>query len=196
MKFSKTGFLEIVQKISFVFIVICIVFFTVFFGYRAIEKSMFYPVKYKDYVLEYSNEFDIDSKMVFATIKVESGFNKNAVSSAGAKGLMQITDSTCDFIAEKLQVYNYDIFNEQTNIRFGCYYLRYLIDKFEDWTVVLCAYNAGEGKVSNWLNTAEYSDNGKTLTKIPYKETEEYVKKINKSFEKYKNLYGKFLDKK
>ncbi len=195
MKIFSDKFLEILRKITFYIIIVCITFFILFFGYMAIEKSFFYPVKYKDYVLEYSKEFNLDSKLVFSTIKVESSFNKKAVSNKGAKGLMQITDSTGEFIAVKLQESNYDLFNEQTNIKFGCYYLRYLFNKFEDLTVVLCAYNAGEGNVNKWLSIKEYSVDGKTLVKIPYKETEEYVNKINKSFEKYKNLYGKFLDK-
>ena len=195
MKIFKGSFLENLQKVIFYIIVFCIIFFIGFFGYRVVKKSFFYPLKYKDYVLEYSKEFNLDSKLVFSTIKVESSFNKKAVSSRGAKGLMQITDSTGEFIAVKLQESNYDLFNEQTNIKFGCYYLRYLLDRFDNLTVVLCAYNAGEGNVSKWLNTIEYSKDGKTLVKIPFKETEEYVKKIYKSFEKYKNLYGKFLDK-
>ena len=71
----------------------------------------------------------------------------------------------------------------------GCYYLDYLSKKFNDKTCVLCAYNAGEGVVLSWLGDKKYSSDGKTLTKIPYPATSNYVKKINSSI----NVYRKKL---
>ena len=80
----------------------------------------------------------------------------------------------------------------------GCYYLKYLFDRFKNVNVVLCAYNAGEGNVRKWLKNKEYSLDGKTIKSIPFNETDKYVKKINKTYKKYiesrkhleKVLYG------
>ena len=143
----------------------------------------------------YSKEFYLDSALVFSVIKVESGFNLKAKSPKGAVGLMQILPSTAEYIAKSLGVKNYDLYNVDTNIRFGCYYLRYLINKFTGLTESLCAYNAGEGNVRSWLKDDRYSSDGKTLQKIPFSETNNYVNKIYKSLDKYKKMYRNSLTK-
>jgi len=88
-----------------------------------------------------------------------------------------------------LEVNTFDLFNEDDNVRFGCYYIRYLIDRFENVQTSICAYNAGEGRVREWLGNSEYSEDGKTLIVIPYEETREYTQKILKTFSKYEKLY-------
>ena len=110
-------------------------------------------------------------------------------------GLMQITKRTADYVAELKNVSEYDIFDAETNLDFGCYYLNYLEKKFSDKNVCLAAYNAGEGNVKKWLSDKRYSSDGKTLSAIPLAETAEYVKKVNKSLSKYKKLYFNLLDK-
>jgi soluble lytic murein transglycosylase len=73
----------------------------------------------------------------------------------------------------------------------GAWYIDYLISKFEgDMILALAAYNAGPAKVQNWLNDTSLTDNGQKLIQIPYKETENYVKKINSAYEQYKELYN------
>ena len=143
-----------------------------------LEKKYIYPIKYKEEVYCYAEEFSLNPNLVFSIIKAESGFNKNAVSEKGAKGLMQIIDGTASYIAKLLGEKEYDIFSPNTNIRFGCFYLRLLLDKFYEEKTALCAYNAGEGKVNNWLKNKEYSADGVNLILSPYKETEQYIKKI------------------
>ena len=108
---------------------------------------------------------------------------------------MQITLSTAEYIAKRVNINEYDLQDENINVRFGCYYLRYLIDKFKDIETAICAYNAGEGNVALWLNNPSYSSDKKTLVYVPFLETREYIKKIQENFSKYKKLYGKFLDK-
>lgn len=149
---------------------------------------------FETYVFKYCEKYGLSNKLVFAIIKTESNFNKNAVSEKGAIGLMQITPDTGDFIAEKLSLTDYNLFLPETNIMFGCYYLNYLFKKFENRDTVILAYNAGEGKVSKWLKNPELSCNGKTLQKIPYAESSNYLVKVQKSFNKYAKLYGKILD--
>ena len=110
-------------------------------------------------------------------------------------GLMQITSSTGNFIANNLNVKDYSLLNPKTNILFGCWYLKYLKNKFNNLNVVVAAYNAGEGNVANWLSNSNYSLDGKTLNAIPFSETKRYVDKFATTFAKYKKLYENILDK-
>lgn len=186
MKVKFKLFLILLLSLLFILLGIVLSFFIL---------RMAYPIKYKEEVLKYSKEYDLDPFLVFSVIKVESDFDSNAKSSKGAKGLMQIIDSTSYYIANNLGVNGFNIFNPDTNIMFGCYYLRYLVDKFNDVSTALCAYNAGEGNVKNWLKDNSYSNNGITINNIPYKETREYLIKVNKNFKIYKKIYGDFVDK-
>ena len=187
----------IFRKTAKILVVFMAIIFTIssinFFAF--IINRYLYPLKYKEVVIENADLYGLDRALVFATIKVESSFDKNAQSNKGAVGLMQITLSTAEYIAKRLNINEYDLQDENINVRFGCYYLRYLIDKFKNIETAICAYNAGEGNVSKWLKDSDYSDDGITLKTIPFKETEEYLKKIVKTFEKYKKLYGNLLDK-
>lgn len=159
-----------------------------------IMKKYFYPEPYNNYVVQYSEQFDMDPMFIRSIIKTESGFNPNAKSNAGAMGLMQITATTGDFIAGKLGITDFTpsmLYNPQTNIEFGTWYLEYLSKEFNnDENLVAAAYNAGGAKVSSWLNNPQYSSNGTTLNNIPYVETANYVQKVQKYVNEYKKLYS------
>ena len=165
------------------------------FAVNCFSRVYLYPLGEKDIVLKYSNYYGLDSKIIFSIIKIESGFDRNAKSRAGAVGLMQITPETGDYIAELQGVENYDLTEAKTNVKFGCFYIKYLFTRFDDIDTAICAYNAGEGNVSIWLKNQEYSEDGKTLKEIPFPETNNYIKKFHKTFAKYDKLYGKILDK-
>lgn len=83
----------------------------------------------------------------------------------------------------------YDYMDPETNIRFGCHYLRHLIDVYGNIDTALAAYNGGMGNVYSWLNDSRYSDDGVTLKYIPFSETRNYVVKVNSSWEHYKEMY-------
>ena len=186
--------LKIIYKVLGYFVIVsALIMSLAFLSFGA--KRYYYPIRYKTEIVEQAVEFNLDVALVFAVVRVESRFNSRAESQAGAKGLMQITDGTGEYIAQKLKVNEYDLFDVKTNLRFGCYYLKYLIDRFNNVETALAAYNAGEGNVAKWLLDSMYSDDKVTLKLVPYPETREYIKKIQKSFEKYKKLYGKTLDK-
>ncbi len=141
-----------------------------------IFNFLIYPKKYKNFVIEYSSEFNLDTSLVYAIIKAESNFNPNAVSPSGAKGLMQLINSTASWIASELgETYvENNLFDGETNIRYGCFYLNYLYKKFNNVDIVICAYNAGENAVRNWLD-----ENGNlVIDKISYLETKNYYKKV------------------
>ncbi|MBO4594897.1 MAG: lytic transglycosylase domain-containing protein [Clostridia bacterium] len=177
------------------FTLILLIVLSLFFLSDCAVKKFFYPLKYKDEIIGYADYYGFDRALIFSLVKTESGFNEKAVSGKGAKGLMQLTDSTAEYVALKKGETEYDIFRPETNLDFGCFYLRYLFLEFADIETALCAYNAGEGRVREWLNDEEYSKDGTSLDKIPFEETENYLKKIRESLFKYKKLYGKLLDK-
>ena len=83
-----------------------------------------------------------------------------------------------------------DLFDPKLNIEIGTWYLEKLEREFDgDWDNILAAYNGGSGNVNKWLKDEEYSKDGKTLDKIPFKETENYVKKVKADYDSYKKIY-------
>ena len=170
MKFGLCIFLSL----SFVFL--CTFGVSCVYGY-------FFPLKYEEEIASASETFDVDPVLVASIINSESGFNSKSVSKKGAIGLMQLMPSTAEYLAEKLNYGEYDLYNVKDNITLGTYYLSILSDSFNDNVLVLCSYNAGPGNVSKWLQ--EYSSDGETLDKIPFKETENYVKKCQRAMKYY-----------
>jgi soluble lytic murein transglycosylase-like protein len=127
---------------------------------------------YDGIIEKVSQKYDVDSTLVRAIIKAESNFNNRAVSPVGAKGLMQLMPAT----AASLQVA--DSFHPENNIEGGVRYLRYLSNLFNgNLPLVLAAYNAGENTVMRYNNSIP-----------PYKETQNYVKRVLSYLEQYRNL--------
>ena len=159
---------------------------------NSIKKSS-YPKKYTELVEIYASEYNVPEYIIYAIIATESGFDPEAKSSEGALGLMQMTKSTFKYLSSDAH-FDEDIefeaiFDPETAIRYGTYYLRYLFNKFHKWNVAFAAYNAGEGQVLEWLDDTRYSKDGENLSKIPIKETRSYVKKVNKAISYYKDTY-------
>lgn len=120
----------------------------------------FFPLKYHKEVQEASDKFKVDKKLIFAIIKIESNFKKDAVSTKGAVGLMQVMPSTADWILEKnnKSIEEYDLYEPGHNIYVGVMYLKYLLDRYEgDVQKVLIAYNAGSTRLrdGSWKNIEE-----------------------------------------
>ena len=154
-------------------------------------ENILYPEAYSDSVNRYALQYGLDRNLVFGVIKTESNFVRDA-HSGKAMGLMQLTDDTAEWVCRRIDV-NVDAIDlaaPDDNIRLGCFYLAYLIQKYdENIDVALAAYNAGPANVDRWLSDKKYSDDGKTLKSIPYKETREYVTKVNKQWKKYDEIY-------
>ncbi len=157
---------------------------------NAIDRKI-YPQTYSEYVQKYSIEYGVPEYIIYSTIKVESGFESNAVSPVGAVGLMQIMPDTFrELMAENKEEFNSDLmYGPETNIRFGTYYLSKLYIKYKNWDTVYAAYNAGPNAVDTWLSDSSYSDDGITLKGIPFSETANYVEKMQKSVDAYLRLY-------
>ena len=121
---------KILFKILGGFLFFCLLFFTLFSASRCYQIKYIYPLKYKETVVKYADYYGLDRAIVFAVINTESSFNVNAKSKAGAMGLMQITEKTAEYIAKRKGVEDYDIMDIETNVNFGCYYIKYLFTKF------------------------------------------------------------------
>ena len=137
-------------------------------------------------------EFKVPLPLVLAVIRTESDFRPNAVSEAGACGLMQLLPDTFTFLREDIfgdDLPDSEIFDPTVNIRYGTYYLSYLFEKFGNWFTALAAYNAGEGRVSAWLRDKELSPDGR-LAIIPFSETAEYVQSALEHYGEYRSKYN------
>ena len=172
-------------------IIIWVVLFLVLINAKNITK-IFFPVNYSEIVYKYAKEYEVNPSLIFSIIKAESDFKPDAVSNKKARGLMQITEPTSKWISEKLEKPELcrDFLVPENNILMGTYYIKYLLDMYDgNERLALCAYNAGFNLVNRWLKDENYSPDGKSLTIIPYRETELYVTKVinNKKF--YDILY-------
>ena len=151
---------------------------------------MIFPVKYKDIIAKYCKSYSVDPATICALIKAESNFKETAQSHAGAKGLMQLTDHTFDFCLNQLNLKDSDVFSPETNIRCGIWYLSYLLEKYDgDEKNAIAAYNAGETNVDRWLSDKRYSTDGKNLLYIPFPETRNHIRKIQKYSGIYQLIY-------
>lgn len=174
----------------------CILMFTtnLFNGPKYKILSMIYQKHYDHEVEAAAKEFDLDENLIYAVIRTESGFDANAESHAGAMGLMQLMPETFSWLQEHKdgQVIYTDeaLLIPEINIRYGAYYLSYLKDLYGDIPTAIAAYNAGSASVDSWLSDPDYSDDGKTLKKIPYSETEKYVKKVTHAWDRYQKIYN------
>lgn len=180
------------QKIALTFFIICIFILLIIVGGYMFVKTR-YPLKYEDYIMKYAEEYHLDPYFVCSIIWTESKFDPEVVSSRGAVGLMQIMPDTGKWIAGKLGMEDFEeenLHDPETNIQMGCWYLKFLSDKFDgDTTKIAAAYNAGHNRVSEWMTDPEHSTDGETLDNIPFEETKNYVKRERQSYEIYKFLY-------
>jgi soluble lytic murein transglycosylase len=131
--------------------------------------------------------------LVFAIIKAESNFNPNVVSTSNAIGLMQLMDSTAEELAKKLDITFLEkssLYNPELNIRLGTKYFSNLLNEYNgNVALALTAYNAGIGTVKKWIEQGIIKDDGSDIENIPYKETNNYVRKILRDYKIYKELY-------
>lgn len=178
---KKTKSKKIVSVIAIIFVVLLLVVGLILF------YNVRYPINYEGLILNYSKMYNLDEKLVASLINEESSFDPNAMSKTGAVGLMQILPQTAEYIAENLdEEFSYEmLFDPETNIKYGCYYLDYLRNKFEDLKTYLSAYNAGEKTVSLWLANKDISSDGEKLDNIPYAATKNYVSRILKGERHY-----------
>ena len=156
-------------------------------------EKLAHPKKYADYVEVYAEQCGIPPHMLYAVIKIESGFDSAAVSNKGAVGLMQFMPETFDWLTNEMlfeHLADGMRYDPETSVRYGAYLLSFLYKRYGNWQVALAAYNAGIGNVDEWLQNPDYADGEGGLKSIPFKETRNHVKKVTKTAATYDRLYG------
>ena len=153
-----------------------------------------YPVRYEEFIRASAEENAIPPAYIAAVILAESSYDAQAVSYADARGLMQLLPSTAVWIAGRLgesDTYTEEaLFDPETNIRYGSWYLGFLMNRYNgDMRCSTAAYHAGQGTVDNWLSDARYSEDGQTLAVIASNATNTYVSRVLKNYEKYSEIY-------
>ena len=158
-------------------------------------EQFLYPRKYEQLVEKWATAYELDPLLVYAFIRTESGFDPQATSSVDARGLMQMTEETFLWMRSKIAPEEpltfADLYDPDTAIRFGCYYLHLCMERYKgDVSTAAAAYHSGWGTVDQLLESPEYSENGTTLNRFPYEQMALYVKKINQNYETYRRLYS------
>ena len=177
-----------------IFILLIILF--LLFGVLKIQNiilKQIYPLKYEEVVEKYSEEYKLDKLLVYAIIKAESNFEPNITSSSGACGLMQLMESTAKEMSGKVG-YEYTVkevlYQPEVNIMLGTKYFSELLSNYDNnINLALAAYNAGIGNVAKWIEEGTLKEDGSDIENIPFKETNNYVRKILRDYRIYKDLY-------
>ncbi|TEB06151.1 Soluble lytic murein transglycosylase precursor [Pelotomaculum schinkii] len=153
----------------------------------------FNPLPYHDTITFYGKVYNVDPALIAAVIKAESNFNSKAVSVRGARGLMQIMPETGLWAASQTGESAFDsefLFDPETNIKLGTWYLSDLGKEFDGSTVlILAAYNGGRGNVKDWLAGKTLINPEASISQIPFPETRHYVKKVLLYYRLYSYLY-------
>lgn len=182
------------SKKLMIIILLAIVFVCVFLGKDALLK-MLYPKTYQELVSRYGEKYQVEENLIFALIKAESNFDKEAISNRNAIGLMQLMEDTAKDVAKKNQIpiheenLKKELCDVNKNIEIGTCYLSILMQKYQNQEVALAAYNAGTGTVDSWIEKGIIKKDGTDIEKIPYKETNQYVRKIVRDYKIYEDLY-------
>ena len=159
---------------------------------KPIQRQI-YPIRFGKIVTESAEQYGVAPSLAYAIIHTESKFDRYAISSANAYGLMQITEDTYRWVCQRTgqEFFEVDsLYDPHTNISCGMALIQLLYEQFENTETMLAAYNAGQGRVSEWLQNPAYSNDGLTLTHIPYEETEDYVRRVIDTQKIYQKLYN------
>jgi len=153
-----------------------------------------YPMPFKDPLLTYSFKNELDPYLLAGLIRQESEFSAKVVSRSNAHGLTQIMPATGRELARRLGIKGFNnrmLFEPSVNLQMGSYYLRSLINSLDgNLAQALASYNAGKGRVTQWLARGEYRDPAEFVESIPFNETRGYVQSVMRNAGIYRRLYG------
>jgi peptidoglycan lytic transglycosylase len=145
------------------------------------------PLRHEDVIRQQADEKGVDASLIAAVIYSESKFS-DQTSSAGARGLMQITPEAADFIERQSGGTTFklsDLSDPELNIRYGTFLLRELLDRYDgDEAAALAAYNAGPGNADKWGGA------DLTVEAIPFPETRAYVEEVLAKRREYRREYA------
>jgi soluble lytic murein transglycosylase len=143
-----------------------------------------YPLRYEAIVRGHARNYDLPPTLLAAVIYTESKFDASARSSAGAVGLMQLLPETARGIATRTGGTRFvvdDLLDPEINVRYGSWYLRHLIDRYDDIPTALAAYHAGQGNVDAWRRAG---------LGIQFPETRTYVERVLDAQRVYAEVYA------
>jgi soluble lytic murein transglycosylase len=150
-------------------------------------KELTLPLRHEDVIRQQAEEKEVDAALIAAVIYSESKFS-DQTSSAGARGLMQITPEAAEYIEKQSGGTTFrlsDLSDPELNIRYGTFLLRELLDRYDgDEAAALAAYNAGPGNADKW-GGAEL-----TVEEIPFPETRAYVEEVLEKRDEYRREYA------
>ncbi len=168
-------------------------------GYGPVDEAVrdiVLPLRYEDVIRQQAREKDLDPALIAAVIYKESKF-EDRTSPAGARGVMQVTPETAQFIARKSGGSAFvlgDLATPQVNISYGSWYLRYLRAVYDgDTTLAVAAYNAGATNVDRWVTEAGGREAFDHRTDIPFRETRNYVARVIEHRRLYRRHYRREL---
>jgi soluble lytic murein transglycosylase len=147
-----------------------------------------YPLSYEQIIRIHAQEHGLDPALLAAVVYVESRFNPDARSDAGAIGLMQLLPETAHGIAVRTGGSRFvvaDLRDPDVNVRYGSWYLGHLVARYRSVELALAAYHAGEGNVDRWR---------RERSGIVFPETRAYVAKVERIRRLYAKAYGSELD--
>lgn len=146
----------------------------------AVGFRVLYPAERIDLVRAEAAAAGLNPALVCSVVRAESRFHADAVSSRGAVGLMQLMPDTADWIAKRLGLATPDLYDPETNLRLGTWYLRYLVDRYGRVDLALAAYNAGPSRVDQWV----------TAGQTAFAETTAFVRRVLRAVPVYRVVLG------
>lgn len=158
---------------------------------RDLRWRLVYPVVYYNDIKHYADKAGNNAPLMLSIAREESYFDSNARSVVGAKGLMQLMPTTAAEIAAKHSVSAYNLANPSHNVMLGNYYYSFIKGLLGGMDVsAIAAYNGGIGSVNSWKSSIYYNDTDAFIEQIPYPETQNYVKKVLRSYWNYIRVYN------
>jgi soluble lytic murein transglycosylase len=145
---------------------------------------LWYPLSYTEIIRGHARNYDLDPALLAAVIYQESKFRADSRSSSGAIGLMQLLPDTAKGIALHTGGSRFrvgDLYDPEINVRYGSWYLRHLLRKYDDEEVALAAYNAGQANVDRWRSRG---------VAVQFAETRHYVRRVEDLKEMYRRAYS------
>lgn len=141
-----------------------------------------FPLAYRQTVATYAKNYQLPAELIYAIIRQESEFREDAVSSAGAHGLMQLMPLTAKIVSKIEKIPYHDknqLFTSQKNINIGTAYLKQLAKRFKNHpTLMIAAYNAGPKQVVYWLKNHPINELDIWIETLPWVETRNYLKNV------------------
>ena len=185
MKFKKT----------FIILTIFLILGILLFIFKDQLLTIIYPRTYNEVIKQYADKYKVDDDLVFALLKTESNFKSNVESNKGAIGLMQLVEKTALEVAPDVgleiskEEMKQELLDPKININIGTKYLSDLIEKYNCLELALTAYNAGIGNVDKWIEQGILNFDGSNIEKVPFKETNRYVRSILRDYKIYQKIY-------